>query len=120
MKFFTDEGPELSEDISSDLSLDLVTLITNFNKKLESDNIEWQYGDRTHQMSIKTKKMYIHNKFPFHLELIDLRKTDVNFTAPLIANHVFKSTWYYKVFLTEILVNIMKYKNNLSVYFREE
>ena len=34
----------------------------------------------------------------------------------MIANHVFKSTWYYKVFLTEKLVDIMKNENNLSVY----
>lgn len=31
MNSFTEEDPELSEDISSDLSLDPVTLITDFN-----------------------------------------------------------------------------------------
>ena len=117
MNFFTEEDSELSEDISSDLSLDPVTLITNFNKKFKKDKIKWQYDDRTHRISINTKKNAYLLQIPIPLgNLLGLQETDINFSNPMIANHVFKSTWYYKVFLTEKLVDIMKNENNLSVY----
>ena len=119
MNFFTEDflDSEFSEDISSDLSLDPVTLITNFNKKFKKDKIKWQYDDRTHRISINTKKNAYLLQIPIPLgNLLGLQETDINFSNPMIANHVFKSTWYYKVFLTEKLVDIMKNKNNLSVY----
>ena len=31
-------------------------------------------------------------------------------------NHLFKDSWFYKVFWTEKFIDVMKIKNNLSIY----
>ena len=117
MNFFMEEDPELSVDISNDLSLDPVTLITNLNKKFKKDNIEWRYDDRTHRISISTKKSAYVLQIPISLgNLLGLQEIDIDFSNPMTGNHVFKSSWYYKLFLTEKLIKVMKTDNNLSVY----
>ena len=48
--------------------------------------------------------------------MLGLQEIDIDFSNPMTGNHVFKSSWYYKLFLTEKLIKVMKTDNNLSVY----
>ena len=48
--------------------------------------------------------------------MLGLQEIDIDFSNPMTGNHVFKSSRYYKLFLTEKLIKVMKTDNNLSVY----
>ena len=34
----------------------------------------------------------------------------------MITSHLFRPSWFYKLFLTEKLIDVLKTKNNLSIY----
>ena len=69
MNFFTEEDPELTTDVSNDVSLDPEILISNLNKKFTNEKIEWSYDKITHRISIKSQKMHIFYKFLYLLEI---------------------------------------------------
>ena len=54
MNFFTEEDPELTTDVSNDVSLDPEILISNLNEKFTNEKIEWSYDKITHRISIKS------------------------------------------------------------------
>ena len=60
-----EEDPELSVDISNDLSLDPVTLITNLNKKFKKDNIEWRCDDII-GYQYQQEKVLMYFEFQYH------------------------------------------------------
>ena len=69
MNFFTEEDPELTVDVSYDVSLDPETLISNFNKKFRNEKIEWSYDNITHKISVRSQKMHMFYKFLYHSEI---------------------------------------------------
>ena len=48
--------------------------------------------------------------------LLGLHESDITFTNPMITSHLFRPSWFYKLFLTEKLIDVLKTKNNLSIY----
>ena len=34
----------------------------------------------------------------------------------MITSHLFRPSWFYKLFLTEKLIDVLETKNNLSIY----
>ena len=106
-----------SKDITSDLSLDPLTLINNFNKRFEKEKIEWLYNNQSQRTTIKTNKHAYILQIPCPLGyLLGFQDSDVSFSNNMIRNHLFKDSWFYKVFWTEKFIDVMKTKNNLSIY----
>ena len=106
-----------SKDITSDLSLDPLTLINNFNKRFEKEKIEWLYSNQSQRTTIKTNKHAYILQIPCPLGyLLGFQDSDVSFSNNIIRNHLFKDSWFYKVFWTEKFIDVMKTKNNLSIY----
>ena len=48
--------------------------------------------------------------------LFGLLNSDVGFVNDMTSSHEFKSTWFIRYFWTEKLIDVMKSKNNLSIY----
>ncbi len=106
-----------SKDITSDLSLDPLTLINNFNKRFKKEEIEWLYNNQSKRITIKTQKHAYILQIPCPLGyLLGFQDSDVSFSNNMIRNHLFKDSWFYKVFWTEKFIDVMKIKNNLSIY----
>ena len=56
MDFFTEDDPELTEDVANAVSLDPNVFISNFNKKFKKEKIEWVYDKLNQRISLRTKK----------------------------------------------------------------
>ena len=110
-----EDNSDLEVDISDDVSLDPLVLVTNLNKRFK--DIKWSYNNKTNRISIKTRKNAFVLQIPIPLaNLFGLQESDVDYVNPMITNHKFLDTWYYKVFWTEKFMNVMKTQNNLSIY----
>ena len=95
--------------------MDPLVLVTNLNKRFK--DIRWLYNNKTNRISIKTRKNAFVLQIPIPLaNLFGLQESDVDYVNPMITNHKFLDTWYYKVFWTEKFMNVMKTQNNLSIY----
>ena len=110
-----EDNSDLEVDISDDVSLDPLVLVTNLNKRFK--DIRWSYNNKTNRISIKTRKNAFVLQIPIPLaNLFGLQESDVDYVNSMITNHKFLDTWYYKVFWTEKFMNVMKTQNNLSIY----
>ena len=117
MNFFTEDDPELTEDIANAVSLDPNVLISNFNKKFKKEKIEWVYDKLNQRISLRTKKNAYLLQIPIHLgNILGLQESDVNYSNLMATSHLFRPLWFYKAFLTEKLVDVMKIQNDLSIY----
>ena len=98
-----------SKDIASDLSLDPLTFINNFNKQFEKEKIEWLYSNQSQRITIKTNKHAYVLQIPCPLGyLLGFQDSDVSFSNNMICNHLFIDSWFYKVFWTEKFIDVMK------------
>ena len=110
-----EDNSDLTVDISDDVSLDPLVMVTNLNKRFK--DIEWSYNDKTNCVSIKTRENAFVLQIPIPLaNLFGLQESDVDYVNSMITNHKFLDSWYYKIFWTEKFMNVMKTQNNLSVY----
>ena len=110
-----EDNSDLKIDISDDVSLDPLVLVTNLNKRFK--DIRWSYNNKTNRVSIKTQKNAFVLQIPIPLaNLFGLQESDVGYVNSMITNHKFLDTWYYKIFWTEKFMNVMKTQNNLSIY----
>ena len=48
--------------------------------------------------------------------LFGTQEADVEFVKTVTGSHECKDTWFYKLFWTEKFIDVMKTKNNLSIY----
>ena len=51
-----EDNSDLMKDVSEDVSLDLLVLISNLNKRFKREEITWKYNNGSHHVSIKTGK----------------------------------------------------------------
>ena len=110
-----EDNSDLKVDISDDVSLDPLVLVTNLNKRFK--DIRWSYNNKTNRISIKSRKNAFVLQIPIPLaNLFGLQESDVDYVNSMITNHKFLDTWYYKIFWTEKFMNVMKTQNNLSIY----
>ena len=117
MNFFTEDDPELTEDIANAVSLDPNVLISNFNKKFKKEKIEWVYDKLNQRISLRTKQNAYLLQIPIQLgKILGLQESDVNYSNQMATSHLFRPLWFYKAFLTEKLVDVMKIQNDLSIY----
>ena len=117
MNFFTETDPDLTVDIGNDVSLNPDVLVSNFNKKFLNEQLEWSYDKIKHRMLIKSKKNAYLLQIPIPLgNLLGLQESNVDFVNPMVNSHLFRPSWFYKLFLTEKLIDVLKTKNNLSIY----
>ena len=86
-------------------------------KSSKRKKIEWSYDKITHKISVRSQKSAYLLQIPIPLgNLLGFHESDISFTNPMITSHLFRPSWFYKVFLTDKIINILKTKNNLSVY----
>ena len=105
------------KDISLDVSLDPLVMVSNLNKTFDKENIEWSYNTQTRRISIKTKDSAYVLQIPYPLgNLLGFQDVDVDFINDMTKNHIFKSSWFYNVFWTKKFIDVMKTQNNLSIY----
>ena len=120
MEVFTsqnEDNSDLMKDVSEDVSLDPLVLISNLNKRFKREEVSWKYNNRSQHVSIKTGKHSYVLQIPFSLgNLFGLEESDVEFVNTMTTSHEFKDTWFYKLFWTEKFIDVMKTKNNLSIY----
>ena len=48
--------------------------------------------------------------------IFGLQNSDIGFVIAMRSSHEFNITWYYKSFWTEQFADVMRSKNNLSIY----
>ena len=112
-----EDNSDLMKDINKDLSLDPLVMISNLNKKFKEEDITWKYNNRSHHVSIKTRKNAYVLQIPIALgNLFGLQESDVSFVNAMTNNHDFKKAWFYKLFWTENFIDVMKTQNNHSIY----
>ena len=81
------------------------------------EDITWKYNNRSHHVSIKTRKNAYVLQIPIALgNLFGLQESDVSFVNAMTNNHDFKKAWFYKLFWTENFIDVMKTQNNHSIY----
>ena len=96
-------------------TLKLLFLIST--KSLEKKKIEWSYDNITQKISVRSRKNAYVLQIPIPLgNLLGLHESDISFTNPMITSHLFRPSWFYKVFLTNKLIDVLKTQNNLSIY----
>ena len=69
MEVFTsqnEDNSDLMKDVSEDVSLDPLVLISNLNKRFKREEITWKYNNRSQHASIKTGNTAMFYKFHFH------------------------------------------------------
>ena len=71
----------------------------------EIDEITPELNEMNRMIEIKQKT-----------QTLGFQDSDVSFSNNMIRNHLFKDSWFYKVFWTEKFIDVMKIKNNLSIY----
>ena len=99
MNFFTEADPELTVDIGNDVSLNPDVLVSNFNKKFLNEQLEWSYDKIKHRMLIKSKKNAYLLQIPIPLgNLLGLQESNVDFVNPMVNSHLFRPSWFYKLF----------------------
>ena len=105
------------KDVSLDVSLDPLTLVSNLNKKFEKENIEWIYNNQSQRITIRANNNAYILQVPCPLGyLLGFKDSDVSFVNDMIKNHQFKDSWFYKIFWTPKFIDVMKVQNNLSIY----
>ena len=105
------------KDISKDLSLDPLVVISNLNKRFKEEDMTFKYNNNSHRVSIKTRKKAYVLQIPIPLgNLFGLQESDVSFVNDMTINHEFKNTWFYKLFWTEKFIDVMKTQNHHSIY----
>lgn len=113
----TVEEPSSLKNVSSDMSLDPYIVIKNLNKKCKNEKIEWKYDDQQHRISILTDNDAYVLKIPYYLGImLGFQDGAVNYNNPMVFNHTFKNSWFYKVFCTPKFIDVMKKENDLSIY----
>ena len=120
MEVFTSENEDnsdLMKDVSDDVSLDPLVLISNLNKRFREEDITWKYDNKSQHISVKTRKRAYILQIPIPLgNLLGLQNSDVGYVNAMTSSHEFRSTWFYKLFWTQKIIDVMKSKNNLSIY----
>ena len=48
--------------------------------------------------------------------LFGLEESDVEFVNTMASSHGLKDTWFYKLFWTKKVIDVMKTNNNLSIF----
>ena len=80
-----EDNSDLKIDISDDVSLDPLVLITNLNKRFK--DISWSYNNKTNCISIKTRKNAFVLQIPIPLaNLFGLQESDVGYLNSMITN----------------------------------
>ena len=68
-------------------------------------------------MLIKSKKNAYLLQIPIPLgNLLGLQESNVDFVNPMVNSHLFRPSWFYKLFYTDKLIDVLKTQNNLSIY----
>ena len=120
MEVFTsknEDNSDLMKDVSDDVSLDPLVLISNLNKRFREEDITWKYDNKPQHISIKTSKRGYILQIPVPLgNLLGLQNSDVGLVNAMTSSHAFKSTGLYKRFWTEKFIEVTKLQNNLSIY----
>ena len=112
-----EDNSDLMKDVSEDMSLDPLVLISNLNKRFKREEVTWKYNNGSQHISIKTGKHSYVLQIPISLgNLFGLEESDVVFVNSMTTNHTFKDTWFYKLCWTERFIDVMKTKNDLSIY----
>lgn len=112
-----EDNSDLMKDVSEDGSLDPLVLISNLNKRFKREEITWKYNNRSQHVSFKTGKHSYVLQIPFSFgNLFGFEESYVWFVNAMTSGHEFKDTWFYKLFWTEKFIDVMKTKNNLSIY----
>ena len=62
-----EDNSDLMKDVSEDMSLDLLVLISNLNKRFKREEITWKYNNGSQHISIKTGKHSYVLQIPFSL-----------------------------------------------------
>ena len=105
MEVFTsqnEDNSDLMKDVSEDVSLDPLVLISNLNKRFKREEVSWKYNNRSEHVSIKTGKHSYGLQISFSLgNLFGLEESDVAFVNTMTTSHELKDTWFYKLFWTE-------------------
>ena len=87
------------------------------NKRFREEDIIWKYDNKSQHISIKARKRDYILQIPIPLgNLLGLQNSDVGFVNDMTSSHEFKSTWFYKLFWTEKIIDVMKSINNLSIF----
>ena len=61
-----EDNSDLMKDISKDLSLDPLVVISNLNKRFKEEDMTFKYNNNSHRVSFKTRKRLMFYKFQFH------------------------------------------------------
>ena len=88
-------------------------------KSLKRKKIEWAYDKLNQRITLRTKKNAYLLQIPIQLgNILGLQESDVNYSNPMATSHLFRPLWFYKAFLTEKLIDVLKIQNDLSIYER--
>ena len=91
MEVFTsqnEDNSDLMKDVSEDVSLDPLVLISNLNKRFKREEVSWKYNNRSQHVSIKTGKHSYVLQIPFSLgNLFGLEESDVEFVNTMTTSH---------------------------------
>ena len=86
-----EDNSDLEVDISDDVSLDPLVLVTNLNKRFK--DIRWSYNNKTNRVSMKTRKNAFVLQIPIPLDnLFGLQESDVDYVNSMTTNHKFLDT----------------------------
>ena len=109
--------PSSIKDIRLDVSHDPNVFIKNLNHRFHSEKIEWEYNDLDNRVIVNTNDNAYVLQIPMSLGImLGCQNSDVSFQNEMVANHTFKSDWFYNVLLTPKFIDVMKNKNNTSIY----
>ena len=110
MKVFispNEDNSDLMNDVSDNVSLGSLLLISNLNKQSREEDITWKFNNRSQHVSIRTRKQSYILQIPFSLgSLSGLQESDVEFVNTMTSSHELEDTLLYNQFgLKNILMS---------------